>query len=169
MHYYDGQYPDSISIGSPWSGAKLTPISTAREVQPGFWLFSMYADVPGARELNELSMAITTPEALVLMGCSHPVWKRYWRVLRRSTHSSTPRRGGSLRNYVSRKKVQRTADFLHDTFRDSAGTPGHCTARTGVFRFHGDSKDRCDRAGIGFGPSTSVIRKLRKWSSIQAP
>lgn len=73
MHYYNGNYPQRIASGSPWPGAKFTQIREPTEVLSGFWLFATVSDVPGTKEMNEVSMAIKTPRGVVLMvGCAHP-------------------------------------------------------------------------------------------------
>src|SRR4051812_12511978 len=73
MHYYEGKFPERIASGSPWPGAKFSQIRTPTEVAPGFWIFPTQSDTPGTREMNEISMAIKTPQGLVvLVGCSHP-------------------------------------------------------------------------------------------------
>ena len=73
MHYFDGKYPERLASGSPWPGAQFTQIRTPTEVAPGFWLFSTQSDIPGTREMNEVTMAIKTPQGLVVVvGCSHP-------------------------------------------------------------------------------------------------
>jgi 7,8-dihydropterin-6-yl-methyl-4-(beta-D-ribofuranosyl)aminobenzene 5'-phosphate synthase len=73
MHYYDGKYPEQITGGSIWHGAKFAHVRAPIEVLPGFWLFSTVSDVTGTKEMNEVSMAIKTPQGLVVVvGCSHP-------------------------------------------------------------------------------------------------
>jgi len=73
MHYFEGKYPERLASGSPWPGAKFMQIRTPTEVAPGFWLFTVQSDTPGTREMNEISIAIKTPQGLALMvGCSHP-------------------------------------------------------------------------------------------------
>src|SRR3954452_10795368 len=62
MHYYNGKYPERIASGSPWPGAKFTQVREATEVLPGFWLFSTVSDVNGTKEMNEISMAVKTPQ-----------------------------------------------------------------------------------------------------------
>jgi 7,8-dihydropterin-6-yl-methyl-4-(beta-D-ribofuranosyl)aminobenzene 5'-phosphate synthase len=73
MHYYGGNYPARIASGSPWPGAKFAQIRQPTEVLPGFWLFPTQSDTAGTKEMNEISMAVKTPQGLALMvGCSHP-------------------------------------------------------------------------------------------------
>ncbi|MGB9059804.1 MAG: MBL fold metallo-hydrolase, partial [Pseudolabrys sp.] len=43
------------------------------EIVPGITLIALVSDAPGTRELKELSLAINTPDGVVLVvGCSHP-------------------------------------------------------------------------------------------------
>jgi len=67
MHYYDGKVPQRIAAGSPWPGAKFAQIRTPTEVLPGFWLFSTLSEVTGTKEMNEISMAVRTPQGLALV------------------------------------------------------------------------------------------------------
>jgi 7,8-dihydropterin-6-yl-methyl-4-(beta-D-ribofuranosyl)aminobenzene 5'-phosphate synthase len=40
---------------------------------PGITLIALVSETPGTRELKELSLAVNTPDGLVLVvGCSHP-------------------------------------------------------------------------------------------------
>lgn len=73
MRYFDGAPPETLQFGSAWSGAKLQPVAQTTEIAPGVWAIATVSDVPGTRELRELSMAVRTPEGLLLVvGCSHP-------------------------------------------------------------------------------------------------
>lgn len=73
MRYFDGAPPDTLQFGSAWSGANLQPVAQTTELAPGVWAIATVSDVPGTRELRELSLAVRTPEGLLLVvGCSHP-------------------------------------------------------------------------------------------------
>ncbi|MCD9006486.1 MBL fold metallo-hydrolase [Luteimonas sp. XNQY3] len=73
MRYFDGAPPETLQFGSAWPGAKLQPIAQTTEIAPGVWAIATVSDVPGTRELRELSLAVRTPEGLLLVvGCSHP-------------------------------------------------------------------------------------------------
>ena len=63
MRYFDGAPPDALHFGSAWSGAKLRPIAQTTELAPGVWAIATVSDVPGTRELRELSLAVRTPRA----------------------------------------------------------------------------------------------------------
>lgn len=73
MRYFDGAPPQTLQFGSAWSGAKLQPVAQTTEIAPGVWAIATVSDVPGTHELRELSLAVRTPEGLLLVvGCSHP-------------------------------------------------------------------------------------------------
>ena len=73
LHYFDGKIPAVIPVDSPWPGVNIGLIDKTVEVLPGVFLFRTVSDVPGTLELNEISMAVTTPQGLVVVvGCSHP-------------------------------------------------------------------------------------------------
>ena len=73
MHYFDRAVPNQIGSDSPWPNANFEQIRKPTEVLPGFWLFSTVSDVKGTKEMNEISMAVQTPQGLVvIVGCSHP-------------------------------------------------------------------------------------------------
>ncbi|MDC7807196.1 MBL fold metallo-hydrolase [Luteimonas sp BLCC-B24] len=63
MRYFDGAPPETLQFGSAWSGAKLRPIAQTTEPAPGVWVIATVSDVPGTRELRELSLAVRTPRA----------------------------------------------------------------------------------------------------------
>ncbi len=71
--YFDGQYVENYLLDSHWPGANFIHIDDVLEVVPGFFLFRTISDNKGTMELSELSLAIKTPEGmLVIVGCSHP-------------------------------------------------------------------------------------------------
>jgi len=71
--YFDGNPPTVMNTGSAWPGANFELIDKTTEVSPGMTLLALVSDAPGTKELKELSLAINTPEGIVLIvGCSHP-------------------------------------------------------------------------------------------------
>jgi 7,8-dihydropterin-6-yl-methyl-4-(beta-D-ribofuranosyl)aminobenzene 5'-phosphate synthase len=73
MRYFDGNPPEVMNFGNAWPGANFELIDKTIEVSPGVTLIALVSDTPGTRELKELSLAINTPEGLLLIvGCSHP-------------------------------------------------------------------------------------------------
>ncbi|HEU4626589.1 MAG TPA: MBL fold metallo-hydrolase [Steroidobacteraceae bacterium] len=73
QRYFDGSPPALMKFGSRWPRAHFDLVENTREIAPGLHLISLVSDKPGTLELRELSLAIETPEGLVLIvGCSHP-------------------------------------------------------------------------------------------------
>ena len=73
MRYYGGAPPQIMKFGAAWRGANFELIDKTTEIAPGITLIALVSDAPGTKELKELSLAINTPEGIVLVvGCSHP-------------------------------------------------------------------------------------------------
>ncbi len=73
MRYYNGAPPEIIRLGTGFPGANIELIDKTTEIAPGITLIAVVSDVPGTKELKELSLAINTPDGIVLVvGCSHP-------------------------------------------------------------------------------------------------
>lgn len=73
QRYFDGEPPETLQFGSAWPGANLVPHAATTEIAPGVWAIVTVSDVPGTRELRELSLAVRTDAGLLLVvGCSHP-------------------------------------------------------------------------------------------------
>ena len=73
QRYYGGGPPEIIHMGEAWPGANFQLIDKNIEIAPGMYLIALVSDKPGTLELRELSLAIRTPDGLVLLvGCSHP-------------------------------------------------------------------------------------------------
>ncbi|HEX9178900.1 MAG TPA: MBL fold metallo-hydrolase, partial [Burkholderiales bacterium] len=73
QRYYDGRPPDIMKFGSAWQGANFELIEKTTEIAPGIHLIALVSDKPSTLELRELSLAIDTPDGMVIVvGCSHP-------------------------------------------------------------------------------------------------
>src|SRR5205814_5610292 len=73
MRYYGGKPPEVMKFGTAWQGANIELVDKTTEIVPGMTLIALVSDTPGTKELKELSLAINTPEGVVLVvGCSHP-------------------------------------------------------------------------------------------------
>ena len=97
------------------------------EIAPDIHLIALVSDKPGTLELRELSLAISTPEGIVIVvGCSHPGIDKI--VAAASTIN--PRvhliAGGSSRD-GGRLGHDRIVTALHDQFKVDYIAPGHCT------------------------------------------
>src|SRR6202158_4583532 len=73
MRYYGGHPPEILEAGTPWPGGNFIPISQRTEVAPGIFILAGVSTSPGTLELKELSLAIKSPQGVILIvGCSHP-------------------------------------------------------------------------------------------------
>lgn len=73
MRYFDGKDPERWQFGTPWPRGNFQFVPKTMEIFPGFLVLTTRSENPGTREMNEVSLAIRTPEGLaVIVGCSHP-------------------------------------------------------------------------------------------------
>src|SRR3984885_12485174 len=71
--YYDGVPPEIMRFGSAWPAANFQLVDKTIEITPDIHLIALVSDKPGTLELRELSLAINTPDGMVIVvGCSHP-------------------------------------------------------------------------------------------------
>ena len=67
--YFDDKPPDTMTFGNAWN-KEFDPVDKTTEVALGLFLVSLASTNPGTLEFNELSLAIRTPNGLVIVvGC----------------------------------------------------------------------------------------------------
>ena len=128
MRYFDGVVPGEIRGGTLWPAAHVIIVDSSQVIAPGIRIVALVSDVPGTRELRELSLVLETPTGTILIvGCSHPGIER---ILATATAGGGPVRilfGGlhlvSAPDSIVGPLVQR----LHDQWRIAQVAPGHCT------------------------------------------
>jgi 7,8-dihydropterin-6-yl-methyl-4-(beta-D-ribofuranosyl)aminobenzene 5'-phosphate synthase len=150
MSYYRGVQPDAFRSGSPWPEANFEIVRQTTEIFPGFFVLTTVSEKPGTRDMNEVSLAIKTPEGLaVVVGCSHPGVEK---VLENAT-SIDPQlytvTGGFHLVVTPAQEVQQVASTLHDKLKIKRVAPGHCTSEMGFKVLMEQFKDRFDQAGLG--------------------
>jgi 7,8-dihydropterin-6-yl-methyl-4-(beta-D-ribofuranosyl)aminobenzene 5'-phosphate synthase len=150
MSYYRGQQPEGFFSGSPWQDANFEIISDTKEILPGFFVLTTKSDKPGTRDMNELSLAIRTPEGLaVVVGCSHPGVEKILEVATRIDPQLYTVTGGFHLVVSPPEEVQRVASILNETLKIKRVAPGHCTSELGFKVLMEHFKDRFDQAGLG--------------------
>ena len=128
QRYYSGAPPDIIHMGAAWPGVNFQLIGEQTEIVPGTFLIALVSDKPGTQEVHELSLAIRTPDGLVLVvGCSHPgVEKIVQQASSIDPHINIVL-GGLHQIQAPDPEVERIAAVLHNQYKLERVAPGHCT------------------------------------------
>ena len=86
------------------------------------------SDAPGTRELKELSLAVNTPDGLVLVvGCSHPGIDKIVEAAATINPKIHLIAGGSHLVVAPDDAISKIVATLKDTFKVENIAPGHCT------------------------------------------
>ena len=150
MHYYNGKYPERIASGSPWPGAKFTQIRQPTQVLPGFWLFTTVSDVNGTKEMNEISMAVNTPQGLVLMvGCSHPGIEKILEAAAKIDPRVYSVFGGFHLVSTPDAEVSDMVGRFRDKWKLERVAAGHCTGEFAFSEFNRVFGPKFDHALVG--------------------
>lgn len=150
MRYFDGQDPDALRSGTPWPRGNFHIVTRTTEILPGFFVLTTRSDKPGTREMNELSLAVRTPQGLaVVVGCSHPGVETILDAAAQIDKQLYTSIGGFHLVQTPREEIERVAAVLHDTLKLQRVAPGHCTSEPGFAAFIRKFGDRFDQAGLG--------------------
>src|SRR5580704_9355892 len=164
MRYYGGAPPQVMKFGAAWRGANFELIDKTTEIDPGITLIALVSDAPGTKELKELSLAINTPEGIVLVvGCSHPGIEK----IVEAAAAINPRihliAGGFHLVVASDDVIAKTVAALKDTFKVESIAPGHCTGEPTFAALKNAFGDRYLYAGLGttlpLGANTGSSRR----------
>ena len=150
QRYYDGKPPAVMRFGAAWPGADFRLIDKTTELAPGVHVISLVSDKPGTLELRELSLALATPQGVVLVvGCAHPGIDR---IVEAATKID-PRVhliAGGLHLVVSKDEdIAKIVDILHNTYKVAHVAPGHCTGEPSFEALNKAFAERYLYAGVG--------------------
>jgi 7,8-dihydropterin-6-yl-methyl-4-(beta-D-ribofuranosyl)aminobenzene 5'-phosphate synthase len=150
QRYYGGAPPDVMRFGSAWPGANFQLVDKTVEIASGIHLISLVSDKTGTLELHELSLAINTPDGMVLVvGCSHPGIDK----IVEAASTINPRihliAGGFHLLVASDPDIEKIVTALHDTFNVQYVAPGHCTGEPAFTALRKAFGDRYLYAGLG--------------------
>jgi 7,8-dihydropterin-6-yl-methyl-4-(beta-D-ribofuranosyl)aminobenzene 5'-phosphate synthase len=150
QRYYEGAPPDLIRSGSAWPHANFQLIDKDTEITPDIHLISLVSDKAGTLELYELSLALTTPDGMVIVvGCSHPGIDK---VLQAAA-AINPRihfvAGGFHLVVASDADIEKVVTALRDQFKVEYIAPGHCTGEPAFVALKKAFGDRYLFAGLG--------------------
>jgi 7,8-dihydropterin-6-yl-methyl-4-(beta-D-ribofuranosyl)aminobenzene 5'-phosphate synthase len=150
MRYYGGMPPQIMQFGAAWRGANFELIDKTADIAPGVTLIALVSDVPGTRELKELSLAVNTSEGLVLIvGCSHPGIEKIVEAAAAINPRISLIAGGFHLVVAPDEIIARAVTALKDTFKVENVAPGHCTGEPTFSALKKAFGDRYLYAGLG--------------------
>jgi 7,8-dihydropterin-6-yl-methyl-4-(beta-D-ribofuranosyl)aminobenzene 5'-phosphate synthase len=166
MRYFGGHPPEILEGGTPWPDANFIPVNQRTEVAPGIFIISGVSTSPGTLELRELSLAIKSPQGVILIvGCSHP-------GVEHIVHEATAINphinilfGGLHQIQKLDPEVKRIAAVLHDQYKLERVAPGHCTGEPEFAALKRAFGDHYVYAGVGSVvdlPGATVARKASR-------
>jgi 7,8-dihydropterin-6-yl-methyl-4-(beta-D-ribofuranosyl)aminobenzene 5'-phosphate synthase len=125
-------------------------IDKTTEIFPGITLIALVSDAPGTKELKELSLAVSTPEGMVLVvGCSHPGIDKIVEAAAAINPKIHIVAGGFHLVVAPDEVVAKTVAALKDTFKVESIAPGHCTGEPTFAALKKAFGDRYLYAGLG--------------------
>jgi 7,8-dihydropterin-6-yl-methyl-4-(beta-D-ribofuranosyl)aminobenzene 5'-phosphate synthase len=150
MRYYDGMPPDVVKLGRAWQDANIELIDKTTEIAPGITLIALVSEVPGTRELRELSLAVNTPDGLVLVvGCSHPGIEKIVEAAAAINPKFHLVAGGFHLLVASDDATAKIVAALKDTFKVENVAPGHCSGEPMFAALKRAFGNRYVYAGVG--------------------
>jgi 7,8-dihydropterin-6-yl-methyl-4-(beta-D-ribofuranosyl)aminobenzene 5'-phosphate synthase len=128
MRYYGGTPPETMKFGTAFPGANIQLIDKTTEVAPGITLIALISDAPGTKELKELSLAINTPDGVVLVvGCAHPGIEAIVAEATKINPHVHFVAGGFHLVVAQDPSIEKVAHALHEVYKVDYIAPGHCT------------------------------------------
>jgi len=150
MRYYDGKPPEVMTFGTAWQGANFEVIEKTTEIAPGITLIALVSDAPGTRELRELSLAVNTPDGVMLLvGCSHPGIDKIVEAAAAINPKIHLIAGGFHLVAAPDDVITRLVTALKDVFKVENVAPGHCTGEPTFAALKQAFGNRYFYAGVG--------------------
>jgi 7,8-dihydropterin-6-yl-methyl-4-(beta-D-ribofuranosyl)aminobenzene 5'-phosphate synthase len=150
QRYYDGAPPETMRFGAAWPGADFQLIDRTTQIAPGIHLISLVSDKPGTLELRELSLALDTPDGMVIVvGCSHPGIDKIVEAAAKINPRINLVAGGFHLVVAKDDEIDKIATTLRDTFKVGYVAPGHCTGEPTFAALRKAFADRYLYAGLG--------------------
>jgi 7,8-dihydropterin-6-yl-methyl-4-(beta-D-ribofuranosyl)aminobenzene 5'-phosphate synthase len=150
QRYFDGTPPEIMRFGSAWPGANFQLIDKNVEIAPGIHLITLVSDKPGTLELRELSLAINTPDGMVIVvGCSHPGIEKIVEAAARINPHIHFIAGGFHLVASSDADISEIVTALGDQFQVEEIAPGHCTGEPAFAALRKAFGDRYVYSGLG--------------------
>lgn len=150
QRYYDGKPPEVMRFGSAWPDANFELVDQDTEIAPGIHLLALVSSKPGTLELLELSLAINTPDGVVIVvGCSHPGVEAIAEAAARINPRIHLVAGGFHLVAAKEDEVEKVITALRDTYNVGYVAPGHCTGEPAFTALKQAFGERYLYAGLG--------------------
>src|SRR6266436_5624494 len=150
MRYYGGTPPETLKFGTVFPGANIQLIDKTTEVTPGITLIALISDAPGTKELKELSLAVNTPDGVVLVvACAHPGIEAIVAEAAKINPHIHFIAGGFHLVVAQDPAIEKVVTALHDTYKVDYIAPGHCTGEPTFAALQKAFGDRYLYAGLG--------------------
>jgi len=162
MRYFDGKPPETLRFGSPWPEGNFTWITKTTEVAPGFHLILLNGTWGVDLEVKEISLAIDTPDGIVLIvGCSHPTIEKIVEAAKSTLNKPIHLvLGGTHLLPAKDDQISSIALSLRDNWSVRYFAPVHCTGESAFAILKETFGDRYIYAGLGttvlLGPKVTV-------------
>jgi len=160
QRYFAGNPPEVMRFGSAWPGANFQLVDRDTEIAPNIHLITLVSDKPGTLELRELSLAINTPDGVVLVvGCSHPGIDK---IVERAGSLNQRIRliaGGLHLVVATDQDIAKIAAVLHNDLKVEYIAPGHCTGEPAFAALKKTYGDHYLYAGVGTTLTTASLRQ----------
>jgi 7,8-dihydropterin-6-yl-methyl-4-(beta-D-ribofuranosyl)aminobenzene 5'-phosphate synthase len=128
QRYYDGAPPAVMRFGAAWPAANFQLVDKNVEIAPGIHLIALVSDKPGTLELRELSLALDTPDGMVIVvGCSHPGIDKIVDAAAKINPRIHLVAGGFHLVASKDEEIEKIVSGLLDTYKVAYVAPGHCT------------------------------------------
>jgi 7,8-dihydropterin-6-yl-methyl-4-(beta-D-ribofuranosyl)aminobenzene 5'-phosphate synthase len=150
MRYFSGAPPETMKFGTAFPGANILLIDKTTEVAPGITLIALVSDTPGTKELKELSLAINTPDGVVLVvACAHPGIEAIVAEAAKINPHIHFIAGGFHLVVAQDPAIAKVVTALRDTYKADYIAPGHCTGEPTFAFLQKAFGDRYLYAGLG--------------------
>jgi 7,8-dihydropterin-6-yl-methyl-4-(beta-D-ribofuranosyl)aminobenzene 5'-phosphate synthase len=162
MRYFDGKPPETLRFGSPWPEGNFTWVTKTTEVAPGFHLILLNGTWGVDLEVKEISLAIDTPDGIVLvLGCSHSTIEKIVEAAKSTINKPIHLvLGGTHLLPANDDQIRSTAASLRDNWNVRFIAPVHCTGEPAFAILKESFGDRYLYAGLGttvlLGPKVTV-------------
>jgi len=170
QRYYDGSPPQVMKFGSAWPKANFELVEKTTEIAPGIRLIATVSDKPTTLELRELSLAIDTPDGIVLVvGCSHPGIDKIVEAATAKERGIHLVAGGLHLVVAKDADIAAVVTALRDKYNVAYIAPGHCTGEPTFAALERAFGRNYLYAGLGtelvLGPAPHPVALYRGWTS----